>query len=44
MLVIRYIPGVDNDAYIFTKNTAAAIFEKHIKRFVGGDKYLSVEP
>ena len=44
MLVIRHVPGVDNDADIFTKNTTEAIFEKHIRRFVGDDEYLSVEP
>ena len=44
MLVTRHVPGVDNNADIFTKNTAAAIFEKHIRRFVGDDEYLSVEP
>ena len=43
MLVIRHVPGVNNDTDIFTKNTAAAIFEKQIRRFVGDDKYLSAE-
>jgi hypothetical protein len=37
MLVIRHIPGDNNDADIFTKNTTATVFNKHVVNFVGND-------
>ena len=40
LLVIRHLPGNDNDADIFTKNTAGPVFLKHIRHFVGEDKYM----
>jgi hypothetical protein len=39
-LVIRHISGDDNDANIFTKNTTAAVFNKHVDKFVGNDEYV----
>ena len=39
LLLIRHVPGEDNDADIFTKNTAYATFNKHVKKFVGDDEY-----
>jgi hypothetical protein len=39
LLLIRHVPGDDNDADIFTKNTAYATFNKHVKKFVGDDEY-----
>ena len=39
-LVIRHVPGDDNDADIFTKNVTAAIHERHIPKFVGIDEYM----
>ena len=39
-LLIRYVPGDDNDADIFTKNVTAPIHEKHIPKFVGVDEYM----
>ena len=39
-LVIRHISGDDNDADIFTKNTSAAVFNKHVVNFVGTDEYV----
>ena len=44
MLVIRHVPGVDNNADIFAKNTTLAIYEKYIRRFDRDDGYLSAEP
>ena len=40
LITCRYVPGPDNDADIFTKNVTAAIFEKHISKFVGVDEYM----
>jgi hypothetical protein len=40
LLVIRHISGDNNDADIFTKNTTTAVFNKHIVKFVGNDKYV----
>ena len=33
--MIKHVPGEDNDADLFTKNTTGPIFEKHIPNFVG---------
>jgi len=41
LIVIRHISGDDNDADIFTKNTSAAVFERHIPLYVGIDEYMS---
>ena len=43
MLVITHINGDDNDADVFTKNTTAAIFNKHIPLYVGKDKYMDAQ-
>ena len=43
LLVIKHIPGDENDADIFTKNTSAPIFNKHVTKFVGNDEYLSAQ-
>ena len=40
LIICRYVPGPENDADIFTKNVTAAIFEKHIPKFVGVDEYM----
>ena len=40
LMVIRHVAGDDNDADIFTKNTMAAIFAKHIPNFFGVDEYM----
>jgi hypothetical protein len=34
------ISGDDNDADIFTKNTTAAVFNKHVVKLVGNDEYM----
>ena len=39
LIQCRDVPGPENDADIFTKNVTAAIFEKHIPKFVGVDEY-----
>ena len=42
LLVIRHVPGDQNDADIFTKNVTAAVFEKHLPLplYVGRDEYM----
>ena len=40
ILAIRFVPGDDNDADIFTKNVTAAIREKHNPKFAGVDEYM----
>ena len=40
LIQCRYVPGPENDADIFAKNVTAAIFEKHIPKFVGVDEYM----
>jgi hypothetical protein len=40
LLRIEHVPGEDNDADIFTKNTPYAIFNKHVRRYVGEDDYI----
>ena len=42
LLVIRHISGESNDADIFTKNVASAIFDRHVPLYVGHDEYLRV--
>ena len=39
LIQCRYVAGPENDADIFTKDVTAAIFEKHIPKFVGVDEY-----
>ena len=38
---VSHIPGDENDADIFTKNTETRVFEKHIPMYVGYDEYLN---
>jgi hypothetical protein len=40
LIVVKHVPGDKNEADIFTKNTAAPVFNKHIPKFVGIDKYM----
>ena len=40
LLSIEFVPGVDNETDILTKNTPPAIYNKHIVKFVGKDEYL----
>ena len=40
LLVIKHLPGDENDPDIFTKNTTAAVFERHIPKYVGNDMYM----
>lgn len=44
ILIIRHVSGDDNDSDIFTKNVTGPIFEKHIPKFVGYDKYMGETP
>ena len=34
LLMIKHIPSDENDADIFTKNTFALVFERHVPKFV----------
>ena len=43
VLSIKHISGEDNKADIFTKNTSGPVFEKHIHKFIGDDKYMAGE-
>ena len=40
LIVVKWISGEENEADIFTKNTAAPVFERHIPKFVGDDEYM----
>jgi hypothetical protein len=40
LLVIKHVPGSENDADIFTKNVTTSIFEKHLPLYVGKDEYM----
>jgi len=40
LLAITAISGEENDANIFTKNTAASVFQKHLPLYVGEDEYM----
>ena len=40
ILRIQHVSGEENDADIFTKNTTYAIFNKHVRQFVGEDEYI----
>ena len=43
IIEVRHVPGDENNADIFTKNIARAIFENHIPKFVGKDEYMVKE-
>ena len=43
LMVIKHVPGVDNDADIFTKNVDAQTFERHLPVFVGHDEYMDAK-
>lgn len=43
LVVVKHVPGDDNDADIFTKNTASSVFNKHVRKYVGDDEYLEEE-
>ena len=40
LIVVKHVPGDENEADIFTKNTTASVFNKHIPNFAGIDKYM----
>ena len=43
LLMIKHMSGEDNDVDIFTKNTSAQIFNKHVSKFVRNDEYLAAQ-
>ena len=43
IIVIRHVPGDENEADIFTKNTSGQVYEKHIRKFVRDDEYMTEE-
>ena len=40
LIIVKHVPGDENEADIFTKNTTPPVFNKHIPKFVGIDKYM----
>ena len=40
LIRVSHIPGDENDADIFTKNTETRVFERHVPVYVGYDEYL----
>ena len=40
IIKVIWIPGVNNDSDIFTKNLPGVDFRKHAKIFCGNDKYM----
>ena len=40
LIRVSHVPGDENDADIFTKNTETRVFEKHSLMYVGYDEYL----
>ena len=43
LMVIRHVPGIENDADIFTKNVDAQTFERHLPAYVGNDEYMNAK-
>ena len=41
ILHVRWISGTNNELDMFTKNVGGTLYEKHLKQFVGTDKYMS---
>jgi hypothetical protein len=39
LIVVKHVSGDENEADIFTKNTAAPVFNRHIPKFIEVDKY-----
>jgi hypothetical protein len=40
LIIVKHVPGDENEADIFTKNTSAPVFNRHIPKFVGIDKNM----
>ena len=40
LLIIRHLPGDNNDADIFMKNVMSAVFNHHVPHYVGIDEYI----
>jgi len=40
LIVVKHVTGDENKADIFTKNTAAPVFNRHIPKFVGADNHM----
>jgi pyruvate/2-oxoglutarate dehydrogenase complex dihydrolipoamide dehydrogenase (E3) component len=41
LIVIRHISGESNNADIFTKNVASAMFDKHVLLYIGSNEFAS---
>jgi len=39
LIAVKHVSGDENEADIFTKNSVAPVFNRHIPKFVGVDKY-----
>ena len=44
IIVVQWIPGVTNDADIFTKNLEGPLFSKFVRMYVGDDEYSGQVP
>lgn len=40
LIVVKHVSRDDNEADIFTKNTGAPVFNRHIPKIIGIDKYM----
>jgi hypothetical protein len=40
LIIVKHVPRDENETDIFTKNTAAPVFNRHIPKFVRVDKYM----
>ena len=40
LIMVKHVSGDENEADIFTKNTAAPVFNRHVPMFVGVEKYM----
>ena len=43
LIRMSHIPGDENDADIFTKNTETQVFQRHVPMYMGYDEYLEEE-
>ena len=39
ILIVKWIPGADNESDLFTKNLHGPLFTKHTRKFCGEDEY-----
>ena len=44
IIIVQWIPGITNDADIFTKNLEGPLLNKFVRVYVGDDEYLGQVP